>query len=704
MKRKSIFIFAISAYAIASSHSLMAQSSGTTEVPEDSIANYDELQEVVVEGKNQTAKAGILSFIPTNTQKKAAHDGYDLLRRLDMPQIYVDPQSNSVTALSGYGLSIFINGIPASTQEVQALKPTDVLRVVYLDFPTDTKYRNAQHAIDFIVKQYEWGGYTKLSTKSRFINNTHVNTDIASKFAYKRMTYDLFAGWNYSNSHLGGSIKNETFSLLNNNGDAYTVNRQEETTKYRSKNQGIPISFRAVYNSNKLTVTNTVGFSFYENPGSFNNGSIAFNNNEYSNSTYSRSSQSISRNASWSGNLNWQLPRNYQLNIFGDVTYGHSNTSSLYRTDIPQFSPIENITRENIYNIISGFNFSKQISTSSTLRLYYNVHNYHNDVNYSGSSPYNNKLDNLSMMGNLFYTASFNNVMTNLYVGAVWLKQSINDKRTYKTTPNIGGYISWSPNRSHQINTYAQYNGMLPGEATLSPNVIQTNELLYTTGNPDIKLWNNYFFGINHTWFISNKLSTFVQFRIEGQTNPVSYIYYHYNNGQSLIKKPIQNGKSYNWELVFNPTYKPIPALQLRLGLAYQPSTISTDKIKRSIHPVNGMVEGTYYIGNCFVSARAFFNARSLDAPSYVITYAPWGYNISGGWNYRRLKVQLSFRDASARTHYDMYQPLYSYNSTDLYKNKSITLSVNYTISYGKHVRQGDEIGEQKGAASAVLK
>lgn len=587
MKIKSIFIVTISAYALVAPFGIMAQSSETIEVPTDSIAIYEDLQEVVVEGRNQTAKAGQLSFIPTQSQKKAAHDGYDLLRRLDMPQINVSQQDNIVTALSGFGISLFINGIPASSQEIQALKPTDILRVLYLDFPTDTRYMNAQHAIDFIVKQYEWGGYTKASAKSSFIKNTAVNTDIASKFVYKRMTYDLFAGWNYTNSHHGGYIKNETFSLLDNNEDAYTINRQEATTKYRSRNQGIPVSFRAVYNSNKLTVINTVGFSFHENPGSFDNGSISFNHDDYSNSTFSRFSQNRSKNVSWDGYLNWQLPRNYQLNIFGAATYGHSNNNSIYKTDIPQFSPIENITRENIYNLISGFNISKQLSATSTLRLYYNVNNYHNDVNYRGSSPYNNILENLSMMSNLFYTASFNKVMIQSYAGLIWLKQSINDKRTYRTTPNLGAYISWSPNSYHQISAYAQYNAMRPGEAIVSPNVIRTNELLYTTGNPDIKLWNNYFFGINHTWFASNKFSTFVQFRMEGQTNPISDIYYHYNNGQALIKRPTQNGKSYDWQLLCNATYRPIPALQMRLFMAYQPQTIKTDMLNRSVHPVN---------------------------------------------------------------------------------------------------------------------
>ena len=93
----------------------------------DSIEKASQLEEVVVVGQNQSAKAGELSFIPTKRQKEAAMNGYDLLRHLAMPQITVGDFADNISTISGEQVAIFINGLPASDIEVKALKTKNVL-------------------------------------------------------------------------------------------------------------------------------------------------------------------------------------------------------------------------------------------------------------------------------------------------------------------------------------------------------------------------------------------------------------------------------------------------------------------------------------------------------------------------------------------------------------------------------------------------
>lgn len=108
--------------------------------PSDSLRTSKELEEVVVVGQNQRAEAGELVFTPTARQKQAAQDGYELLRHLAIPQISVDYAADRVTTVTGGDVALFINGFHAEPYEVKTLKTTDVLRVDYLDFPSDPKF------------------------------------------------------------------------------------------------------------------------------------------------------------------------------------------------------------------------------------------------------------------------------------------------------------------------------------------------------------------------------------------------------------------------------------------------------------------------------------------------------------------------------------------------------------------------------------
>lgn len=99
---------------------IMAQ----TEMP-DSIKTQN-LNEVVVEGQLQTVKPAVSTYLPGNNQKKSAQDAIDLLSQMGIPQIQVNPVSNSVLTLNGQPVSIYIDMQPATQEQLEALRPEDV--------------------------------------------------------------------------------------------------------------------------------------------------------------------------------------------------------------------------------------------------------------------------------------------------------------------------------------------------------------------------------------------------------------------------------------------------------------------------------------------------------------------------------------------------------------------------------------------------
>jgi len=112
---------------------------GIAVAQQDSVPVHN-LDEIVVEGQNQTATAKGLSLSPTKTQKEASQNGYDLLYRLAVPGLAVDPLNGSVGTVSGSPVSVFINSLPASPQDIVGMRLTDVIRVEYLEYPPDARF------------------------------------------------------------------------------------------------------------------------------------------------------------------------------------------------------------------------------------------------------------------------------------------------------------------------------------------------------------------------------------------------------------------------------------------------------------------------------------------------------------------------------------------------------------------------------------
>lgn len=112
-----------------------------------------ELDEVVVEASNQRTSSNLSTYIPVARQKNAASDAIALLSQMAIPQIEVDPVSRSVKTASGQVVSVFIDFLPATSQDLQGMRTQDVKKVEYYLFPTDPRFQGAKYAINFIMQK-----------------------------------------------------------------------------------------------------------------------------------------------------------------------------------------------------------------------------------------------------------------------------------------------------------------------------------------------------------------------------------------------------------------------------------------------------------------------------------------------------------------------------------------------------------------------
>ena len=121
-----------------------------------------ELGEVVVESQAVIQKVDRQILLPSKEQMQASSDGVSLLQNLQIPSIVISPLDNSVKTLSDESVQLRINGIEASTADVKAINPKDIIRVEYHDQP-GVRYNGAAAVVDYIVKHRDTGGSLMLA-------------------------------------------------------------------------------------------------------------------------------------------------------------------------------------------------------------------------------------------------------------------------------------------------------------------------------------------------------------------------------------------------------------------------------------------------------------------------------------------------------------------------------------------------------------
>ncbi len=121
-----------------------------------------ELGEVVVESQAIIQKVDRQILLPSKEQMLASSDGVSLLQNLQIPRIVISPIDNSVKTFSDESVQLCINGLEASTADVKAINPKDIIRIEYHDQP-GVRYNGAAAVVDYIVKHRDTGGSLMLA-------------------------------------------------------------------------------------------------------------------------------------------------------------------------------------------------------------------------------------------------------------------------------------------------------------------------------------------------------------------------------------------------------------------------------------------------------------------------------------------------------------------------------------------------------------
>ncbi len=159
---------------------------GTIEMNEAST----ELSEVVVEGDAVIQKVDRQILLPNKEQLGASSDGMSLLQNLQIPRIVVNPADNTVKTLANQEVQLRINGIEASSSEVMAINPKDVIRIEYHDQP-GVRFNGAAAVINYIVKHRDTGGNLMLNASNGVTMPGWGEYHLAGKVNFGKSSFSL---------------------------------------------------------------------------------------------------------------------------------------------------------------------------------------------------------------------------------------------------------------------------------------------------------------------------------------------------------------------------------------------------------------------------------------------------------------------------------------------------------------------------------
>lgn len=677
------------------------------EVP-DSI-KAQELNEVVVEARMQRTSSTVSTYFPMARQKNTATDAVSLLSQMAIPQLDVDPINQSVKTVHGQNVSIFIDYIPASSEDLQGMKTQDVKRVEYYLHPSDARFQGAKYVINFVMQRYEWGGYTKVSA-DKWLGVNRTEGTLYSKMTYKRMIFDIYADETYlTNRHIGQSAS-ERFEFTDLYGDGpRSVTRSSKTQSSRYRKNNNDFSIRALYNTENVQISNRLSYGLTNVPRNDMNNTLSYSSGLFPVSQSSTMANSKNWALKYTGDYFFMLSPKIALNIDLNYTYGRNISNSDYQ--VPDELLIINNAKEDVHKFNTYLHLTWNPDKANQFFSNFGVHHDRNIINYYGNSPSKQKYD----VGIYFLSQNYQHIFNehwNAGVGLAWIWETnrISGVNADNNFPQISINATWAPNDSHQLYFSTNYGSMFPDASQKSPNMLQQDELMWYKGTPELKDYQYTNALLSYTWLPNNRWQLTADAYISCIKNRGVTLYSPIGPDGTMLRQYFNGGDYFNNYIGVNITRKLFGA---KLIAKLHPQLLirkTTGDYAWNSNQLTCSAQISYYFGDFMLSGWYRTPNKYQETHSGILRRTPSQYQIQIGWGKGAWNVQASGYNLLHTSWDDCKESLtseyYSFDRTTfgIQNHARYSLSVIYTIGYGKKVQRNNEISGSGTAKSAILK
>ena len=675
---------------------------GTIVMPIHSV----KLSQVNVESQAATVYTDKTVFIPTTLQKNASQTGADLIDHMGIPQLKVSMLGN-ISTNSGSPVGVFIDFIPASAEDLKAMRMSDVRRVEYYENPSDPRMQGYTFAVNYVMAKYEYGGYVKgmgvgnlISYSEQLLANVRLQN--------KKMTYDLMGyGFNSDHSHNGSELT-ETFRLPQSDNEIKTFDRYSKTTSSKDSHQQYFAAFRATYNSDKVQASTQINGSINRRPHSDRSGSVIYTSEDYPASDYSSAHFNSSKFISYSGYYFFSLPKSNTLTFTPKYTYSHTQQNSSYLEN--GYAQILNNATDNTNQFNAELRYTHDFGISGNILTFVRGTYEYNRTRYTGSVDSFDRAKTSRIGVGANYNISVVNFRGTVGFGWDWDRLQFGNLIDKPSAPWFDLSLNYSIKQKHSLSTVFHYSTWAPDPSYKSENIISATHLLSYTGNPALVPDKSYDLGLFYSWYPNNNysFSGFATSWIMGDR----YVYDYEATPTGILRTIKQSLGSFmkteygisgslrflNRNLVFTVQ---ISHQLNHNGTPYNVNHSFVDWYARIRYYLNDWNFALTYISDQGKPEGAINGIWVKSKSDWYITVA-WA---NSNWNVKANMLNMSrwsWRSDCRTMHskyYDIVEQKYNGSSHAL-----IQVTATYTFGFGKKVNRDNEPSVSGSAASGILK
>ncbi len=668
--------------------------------PQDTItANvvlYDktnELAEVVVKGQVVRLSDNSIVYLPTQQQKNSSNSGISLLYNIMLPELNVNPFSNSVSSTDGSSVSMYVDGRKSNVGEVQTLRPKDIVRVEVYNGDMN-RFPNEQKVVNFVLRHYDYGGYVDIRTDNRFFYSTHDQSVQLSLDSRK---------WNYSimgevvNGKDDGIRSNKVESLMIDS----PIGRTTDVTDGSQNSDSYSGIFQTTYKDKNTFFYSQLGLR-YSKSFSEETSNIAYSSYEQ----YNSSAAQNMRNKEIAPTLNLFFRKDIKANsqFEAKLTYGYLNRKYNRKYEENNLE-LNNDIKENAYKVDGSAKWNYGIDKNNSLSvLLWNVYSY-NENRYLNGSENDQRLESNDFLLYPTYTYSkARKFYLSLQAGFNVCHNSINSYSYTKVYPRPAVTLNYYMSKTNSLFMDVRMGSTIPLLSRMNSAEQQINSLQIVRGNPQLQsmkiLDGLLAYNIHNDNF---QMSAFFSYNALFDLSKYNYMP---ENGK-LVQTYISDGNFNDCKLGVNSSLSCLNRnLQIRCSLAYQKQNV-TGKDKGHVDNFIYNFNLLYHLKSLTFSA--FYNSKAKLLSSMPLIYETQpDYGLLATWGYKGLFVEIG-----ARRIFEKNSETCSYYTYDRYDTKTFSFSdaqdrqvyikLSYSFDFGRKVNHKKLENNNSVSSSIIL-